>query len=420
MCIRCFLKTNSVVLDSSWVALGNLLSGILSVVALPFLIGIYSKEVYGFYFTALSIVSIVSIFVGFSVHYKIVIAGTEESASFSLNVAITLNTILSAALMLMLFIVSLCFQNLYFSFFEWVLITVSVYLSSLTFGFEHYLNYKSSYRLLANYRLAKSVLILVGAFVFSFFLKTLTGLLLAYVVALFLSLVLIFIVSKMIRIVSFLPLPVVCGVFRGESSFYGFNTMSTFLNSSSTNIFTLMLQFVFGPEINTYYNMAVKLFSTPILIVGQSIGTVLVKKFATAKSAGDSLLFIIKKELLPIIKLSFPICLLVAISSPYLVPLLLGSSWEISGWLILILSPWLYFSLISVPLSMLIPVMGFHRFGSLYNFILLVVRVLILLSGLFYVPFFWVISIFSLAGVGLNVFFNFYILNKVRLYELKS
>ena len=316
MCIRRFLKTNSVVIDSSWVALGNLLSGILSVVALPFLIGIYSKEVYGFYFTALSIVSIVSIFVGFSVHYKIVIADTEESANFSLNVAITLNAILSAALMLVLFMVSLCFQNLYFSFFEWGLIIVSVCFSSLTVDFEHYLNHKSSYRLLAKYRLARSVAILCGAFVFSFFLKTLTGLLLAYVAALFLSLVLIFLVSKMARTVSFLPLPVVWNVLREESSFYGYNTMSTFLNSSSTNIFTLLLQFVFGPEINTYYNMAVKLFSTPILIVGQSIGTVLVKKFAMAKSAGDSLLFIIKKELLPIIKTSLPICLLVAFSSP--------------------------------------------------------------------------------------------------------
>lgn len=420
MFFKTFFSSSSIVKDSSWVALGNLLSGVLSVVVLPFLIGIYSKEVYGFYFSALSIVAIATIFVGYSAHYKIVVSDSDESAQVSLNVAITLCTVFSFALLLILFLFSFFFPDLYFTFFEWILIILSVYFNSIIVVFEYFLNYKACYSLLAKFRLAKSVLILAGAFAFSFFLKSLTGLLLAYVAALFLTIFMFLIFVRFNRIVSFSSLGVVLRILQGDPSFYAYNTMSTFLNSSSTNIFTLLLQFVFGPEINTYYNMAVKLFSTPILIVGQSIGTVLVKKFAMAKISGDSLLLIMKSELLPIIKLSFIPCLLIALFSPYLIPLLLGAGWEITGWLIMILSPWLYFSLISIPLSMLIPVMGFHRFGSFYNLVLLCVRTLILLLGLFYVPFFWVISLFSLAGVGLNVFFNFYILKKVRLYELEN
>jgi len=116
-----------------------------------------------------------------------------------------------------------------------------------------------------------------------------------------------------------------------------FSSWATLLNSLALQIPVLILTAWYGTEVSGWYNLALRLFAGPAVIIGMSLAQVYVSESAIIVRGDDQnlhsalqLIKLMKKTVMISISIGLPL-LLIAIISPWFFPIAFGEKWSEAG-----------------------------------------------------------------------------------------
>ncbi|MBK3518677.1 lipopolysaccharide biosynthesis protein [Carboxylicivirga marina] len=404
---------------------GSGIAQLMSICALPLFTRLYTSSLLGDYFLYVAIATLLSVGLSLQSHLTIVLAKTKDEAQENCFFALVINAITHSGLYFLLFLIGwlLPFIKPELEIPKLVyLYPLGSFLLSLQLIFEGYLNYNSSYKVMSKGRILRvSLMLVIQILTVWLFGPTINTLILGHLAGVLSVLVYIYICTN--------PFPdskPYSGIAKFKNTYKDilvYNTGISLINSASNQLPLLIIKILFGAEAVGYYGMALRIFSTPLNLVGQNIGIVFYKKCAERLNKGNNLRVLLKSTIVTLVKFGvIPLVLLMLFSKPILV-LVLGSEWGISGQLIQYLSPWLFLMYISSSVSYLITVLKLQKLMLVYEGFLLIFRITVLMLG-YYVFNSFHISVGGISSVGFifNVFFVYLLWSFVKKYDrgLKS
>lgn len=189
-----------------------------------------------------------------------------------------------------------------------------------------------------------------------------------------------------------------------------FNSIINLTNNLANEIPILLITKYFGLSSAGIFGLAIKFMKSPINIIQNSINQVFFNRASQIFNENGNLLKLVLKTSKNLLILGFVIFSALFIISFYL-DILFGSNWVNVGLYARILIPWLFFALISNPLTTLILVLNKQKTILLFDATTLIFRFLAFYIGFhFYNSIIISLAIFSSIGVFFNIFLFFYLL----------
>jgi O-antigen/teichoic acid export membrane protein len=128
------------------------------------------------------------------------------------------------------------------------------------------------------------------------------------------------------------------------------------LNNATLYLPVLLLSTFFTKSIVGYFDLSNRLLNLPMNLIGLAIGQVFYQRASLVRSAGEELTTVVENVYRRLVNIGlFPVILLTLMGQDLAV-LFLGQQWGEAGVYIQILSPWLFFRLLFVPMSPLFAV----------------------------------------------------------------
>ena len=189
-----------------------------------------------------------------------------------------------------------------------------------------------------------------------------------------------------------------------------FNSIINLTNNLSNEIPVLLITKYFGLSSAGIFGLAIKFMRAPVNIVQNSINQVFFNRASQIFNENGNLLKLVLKTSKNLLIVGFIIFSALFVISFYL-EILFGSNWVNVGLYARILIPWLFFALISNPLTTLILVLNKQKTILLFDTITLIFRFLAFYIGFhFYNSIIISLALFSSVGVFFNIFLFFYLL----------
>lgn len=191
---------------------------------------------------------------------------------------------------------------------------------------------------------------------------------------------------------------------REYGRFPKFLVWEALANAASLNLPLLVIgAFASGSELG-YLTLATFMIQMPMALIGNAVGQAYMSAAATADRNGELgpytwriLRGLTGVAIAPIIA--------VALLSPFLFPLVFGSGWERSGWLVTWMAPWCFFQLLVSPISGALYVRHQLKLAMALQVFGLVLRVsAVVAAGTLASN--WISEIYALSGA---VFYSFYL-----------
>lgn len=182
------------------------------------------------------------------------------------------------------------------------------------------------------------------------------------------------------------------------SSFPKFSTGSAVLNNISNQLPTFFLSAFFTPTIVGFYAMGNRLLRIPVNLIATNIATVFLQRVAEAKNAGSVTAHVERVFRYLAMLTVFP-CLLLCLIGKDVFVLVLGSKWAEAGVYTQILSPWLLFWFVSMPLGTVLSVLEKQALELRMLVLVLITRVISLgIGGAVLADARWTLGLFSVTG----------------------
>ncbi|HAM98973.1 MAG TPA: hypothetical protein DCQ26_10225 [Marinilabiliales bacterium] len=394
---------------------GSVIAQALPVLVFPILTRVYSKEAIGFYFVFVGIGLITQIIASLQYELAILLPKDKKDSNtiFELSLIIVLvNTLIMQGLILLLddWLYSLIKQEGFAQFIH--LIPLSTFLLGMFRVLNNYMNLERKYKHIAYSKIAKSVtlgIIQVGMGLLGFLTSGMViGLLAGQAVSvIYLVIQLIYRTefkfqwdwTSMIRLAKvYKDMPI-------------FNTAISFLSNLSNQLPVFFLSRYFGAAASGDYGLANRVVSTPMELVGSSVGQVFFQESAhLVKTKGD-LHQLVKDTYKRLFKIAIIPFLLLLISAPWLFSWFFSDEYITSGYLTQILIPWLFLNFLNSPVSYLFDVLNKQRFMTIFHTVYFLSRIAGLLAG-FYIfqNVFIAVAIFSTIGILFNGYTIYYYL----------
>lgn len=190
-----------------------------------------------------------------------------------------------------------------------------------------------------------------------------------------------------------------------------FNTCINVTNNISNEIPVFLISNYFGLSVAGIFGLAIKFTKAPISIIQNSVNQVFFNKASKIYNDQGDLKSLILKTSKNLLILGFLIFIPLFIISFYL-DVLFGKEWENVGWYSRILIPWLFFALLSNPLSSLILILNKQKTILFFDIITLILRFFSFYIGYhFYDSIFISLVLFSSVGVIFNIFLFLFLLS---------
>lgn len=190
------------------------------------------------------------------------------------------------------------------------------------------------------------------------------------------------------------------GMKRGMRRYKKFpmiSTWSSLLNSTSTQLPTLLLSAFFSSSVVGFYSIAFRLLSMPMSLIGAAIGQVFFQRAAVAKLEGN-LSIIVENTLQRLLLIGLLPIILVVLIGKDIFTFFLGESWSEAGLYAQILGSWLLFVFISSPISTLNSIVERQGLDLLFNAMIIVCRIFSLVIGGMYKNEYMALTLYSLSG----------------------
>jgi O-antigen/teichoic acid export membrane protein len=204
---------------------------------------------------------------------------------------------------------------------------------------------------------------------------------------------------------------------RRYKKFPLFDSWATFINSMSWNMPLILMPAFFGPSEAGLFAKALYLLYLPVLLIGQSVGQVLLQSAAEIRGDEDELRKLIQGLFQRMISFATLPLTLVALIGPDIFAVFLGNWWTASGIYAKIICPWLLMLLLFSSIRTLYQVLERQGIGLALNLVLFGLRLaaLVLGAAMFHDPYLTVLLMtlvstlvfvfqchFLLAAVGLS------------------
>lgn len=406
--------------DPFWKNVATLFSGsaiaqALPILILPIITRIYTKEALGFYFVYAAIGMLTQIGVSLQYHLAIVLPKKEEDSYRVL----TVNFILIGIISILLFLFIWIFYDFIASFIEqkellkWLFaIPVSAFLLGIFNAISYFFNREKKYKLISIGKVTKSLTFSVLHIAFGVLGFLNSGLIMGLIIGqLASSIYLLYCLFKKSDFNLQYNITELKTVFLRYKDIPLFNTIISFLNTLSNQLPLFMLTRFFGAGAAGDYGLANRMITTPMGLIGQSVGQVFYQEAATIHNRGGSLNNLVRTTYKRLFKIGIIPFVLIAIFSPLIFKLVFGADYVSSGIITQILVPWLLIMFLNSPLTFIITVLNKQKQMIFYDVILLTFRFLSLFVG--YVVFNSLlisVALFSLVGFVLNVILLVYFL----------
>ena len=161
-----------------------------------------------------------------------------------------------------------------------------------------------------------------------------------------------------------------------------FSTWTGIFNTVGNQLPPLIFAAVFSSGAAGLYALAHRVVAMPASIVGQAVANVFLSSAPQARRDGnlDSLLF---KVVLTLALLAFPVGVLMAVKAEFLFSLVFGESWREAGIYAAILTPMLLMGFVTSPVTTLCAVLDKQFAGTIFQFSMMVVRIISIGLGVY-------------------------------------
>lgn len=188
-----------------------------------------------------------------------------------------------------------------------------------------------------------------------------------------------------------------------------FNTVISFLNTLSNQLPIFLLTRYFGASAAGDYGLANRTITTPMGLIGQSVGQVFYQEAAVIQNKGNALAQLVKTTYLRLLKLGVIPFFLFALWAPWLFKIVFSTDYYISGVMTRILIPWLFVMFLNSPITFIVTVLNKQRQMLWYDVFLLLFRFLALWLGYkFFNNILYTIAFYSGVGAIFNILLLFY------------
>lgn len=185
-----------------------------------------------------------------------------------------------------------------------------------------------------------------------------------------------------------------------------FNTWSNMINVIAWELPSFMLNFFFNSMVVGFYSLGNTIINVSLGLIGRSVGQVFFQKASEEQSKTGSIKTIVFEVYKRLVSIGiFPFLILMIVGKDLFI-LVFGNQWGEAGIYIQILSPWLFFVLISSPLSTIFSVIEKQEMVLKFNIILLFSRLTALYIGGVYGDPIIAFALFSISGIILYSWLN--------------
>ncbi|MBT3207930.1 MAG: lipopolysaccharide biosynthesis protein [Bacteroidetes bacterium] len=394
---------------------GSFLAQLIPLLILPVLTRLYSTEVFAIFFIYSSIVMVLSVLSTLQMELAIVLPSNRKDAVNVLILSIIISIVVSLVLLVIIIFFSKEISILIGEkgIENWLFfVPISIFFLGIFQSFNYWCNRVKDYKSISYTKVCKSVSAASSQVSAGLMPTNNFGMIGGMLIGQFFSASFItFRVLKnernLLADVSFSDMLSLAKKYRDIPKL---NTLIGLLNNLSNHLPIFLLTKFFGSHITPHFGMAQRIVGTPMGMLSQSIGQVFYQQASDIYNRDGDLFAFIKKAYINLLKISIVPFGIAMIFAPILFNLFLGEGWEISGQFAQILVPWLFVMFLNSPITFVITILNKQKQMLVYDIFLIIFRFLALFCGYFYFDSFFVsIILFSLVGLGFNVFLMFYL-----------
>jgi len=393
---------------------GSAIAQAIPVLSMLILTRIYPEEIFGIFFIYASAGIILYILSTLKLEIAIVLPETDEEAMQIFNISVLISFLISILAFIVVYVMfdflGKIFSNKNIG--PWLyLLPVSMLFRGIFQSCVFWYNRKKQYRQISIGRIAKAVTMACVQIFAGVIGYIKGGLIVGLVAGQFVSAfyMLIFIKIKNSKLTTnfgnidlkkhlstYLKIPV-------------FNTIMGVLNNLSNQLPVFLLSRYFGLQIVGFYGLANRIVSTPMGLVGQSVGQVFYQQAAQAVYTPGALKYLVRNTYVKLSKFAIIPFIILFIFSPTIFKVFFGEAWITTGVYTRILIPWLFLMFLNAPITYITTILKKQHIIVVYEILLLACRFLALYAG--YTIFNSVIMsivLFSSVGLIFNLFLLLY------------
>lgn len=205
-------------------------------------------------------------------------------------------------------------------------------------------------------------------------------------------------------------------ILRKYKDFPIFRAPAIMINATSRNAPMICIAALNDPAIVGYYLLALKMVNTPINLVSRAVSDVLYPALAKNKCSKNKLRTLVIKNTSWLILLSIIPYSILGMVSPGLFGYVFGENWVIAGQFSRWLCIWMFFSFISRPAGVLIPVIGLQKWLLKFEIASSAIKIGILSVALIlYKDALMAVAAASIAAACTYVYLIYYVLTKTAV-----
>ncbi len=129
------------------------------------------------------------------------------------------------------------------------------------------------------------------------------------------------------------------------------NSLHAFSDYFQQTLIISLITSFFGSAILGYYSFTLRLLKAPLGLIGASVAQVFFQRATETYNNGESLRPLVKKTMIQLSFIALPIFSVIIIFAPFLFGFIFGAEWREAGRYAQLLSPWIFFSFITSPIS---------------------------------------------------------------------
>ena len=405
---------------------GSVIAHLVPLAVLPVITRLYNPDIIGVFFLYSSTAFIISGFSTLRYDLAVVLPKRDKDAWNLLTVGIFVVLIMGFLFFFITFLLDEEITALLDTSLikNWLLlIPVSVILLGITQLFIYWNNRKKNYKLISIVKILKTSTIGITQIVLGLLHFTKSGLIAGLVTGQFIATAFISVKGlisnrKKIHEVSWVKSRYLIKKYKNMPIY---NSFIAVINTFANHLPIFLLTAFYNVHEAALYGLADKIISTPMGLTGQSIAHVFYQKASEYYNEKKNIHEFVKKMYRSLAKMAVLPFAAAAVASPLLFKYIFGMTYENSGYIVLILIPWLFVRFLNIPPTMLINVLNKQKILLLYNIFMLLFRILALYAGYFlYNDVFISLILYSFTGLVFSLLLMFYILNLSKKFSRQA
>jgi len=155
---------------------------------------------------------------------------------------------------------------------------------------------------------------------------------------------------------------------------------SVIISQISTSVIPLILSSYFGLEFLGYYAMTNSTLNIPLYVIRNTIQTVFYQQVAEMKRQGNPIFMFVLKATISIFIIGIIPVTIIVIYGPSIYSFILGDQWGYSGVFAKYLLPWIFTTIIGMPVTSIIPVISKQKYFLIFQFFNFSTRLLLIMT----------------------------------------